>query len=615
MNDHEKTKEQLIQELEALRGRVERYRQISEAAFEGIAVSEQGVLVDANPQLAAMLGYEPEEMIGKPVEHFVAPESLALVREHIRRGFDEPYEHYVKRKDNSIFPVEVYGRSTSWKGLTARITALRDISERKQAEETLRRQHEVILKNQEDLEMERLRYQDLFEFAPDSYLVTTPEGVILEANQESAKLLGIEQAKLIGKTLFGFVLKEDHHLFINLVEALREKNQGRLEDWELRLHPRKGEIFPASATIAPIRNYDYGLAGIRWLIRDLTERKRTIDALRESEERLSFVLEGSQLGFWDWDIESGKVSRNSLWAEMLGYTLPEIEFTIKQWTDLHHPDDQANAWQAIQDHLEGRTPKYRTEYRMRTKCGQYKWILDQAMIVKHDAHGKPLRMSGTHTDITEGKRVEEKIKHSLEEKELLLKEIHHRVKNNLMIISSILSLQSAAMPDPAIQEIFRECENRVKTMSRIHTQLYQSGNLAQINFADYLQELGLDLFRSYQVRADTISLNLKIEDFTPAINTAIPLGLIVNELFTNAIKYAFSGGRKGEIRVSLKKDNSQNVLTVADNGIGLPEDFDLPRAQSLGLQMVTALVQQLDGTLEIKRDMGTVWSITFPGEE
>ncbi|MBN8656713.1 MAG: diguanylate cyclase [Anaerolineae bacterium] len=138
----------------------------------------------------------------------------------------------------------------------------------------------------------------------------------------------------------------------------------------------------------------------------LQRNMRSTQTLRESEERLKFVLEGSQLGYWDWDIKTGAVRRNEQWARMLGYTLEEIEASVKQWTDLHHPDDREKAWKSINDHLEGRTSEHKAEYRMRTRDGAYKWILDQARIVERDAEGNPLRMSGTHTDITDRKRIE-----------------------------------------------------------------------------------------------------------------------------------------------------------------------------------------------------------------
>ncbi len=147
---------------------------------------------------------------------------------------------------------------------------------------------------------------------------------------------------------------------------------------------------------------------------DITERKQAEDQLRESEERLALVMEGSQLGYWDWNIETGTVHRNTRWAEMLGYTLEEIELNVRQWTDLHHPDDREAAWKSIQDHLDGKTPAHRIEYRMLANDGQYKWILDQARVVKRASDGKPLRMSGTHTDITERKQAEEKLRESEE---------------------------------------------------------------------------------------------------------------------------------------------------------------------------------------------------------
>ena len=139
---------------------------------------------------------------------------------------------------------------------------------------------------------------------------------------------------------------------------------------------------------------------------DVTERKRAEEELRESEERLQLVMEGCQLGYWDWNIEKNEVRRNTHWATMLGYTLQEIESNVKQWTDLHHPDDREAAWRSITDHLEGKTAAHRIEYRMLAKDGQYKWILDQARVVKCDAKGKPLRMCGTHTDVTERKLAE-----------------------------------------------------------------------------------------------------------------------------------------------------------------------------------------------------------------
>ena len=187
---------------------------------------------------------------------------------------------------------------------------------------------------------------------------------------------------------------------------------------EDRFDRADGSVYWVKWEIHPWFDRTGNIGGIVIFSEDITERKYAEQSLRDSEERLELVMEGSQLGYWDWNIETGQVHRNARWAEMLGYTLEEIELSVKQWTDLHHPDDRARAWQSVQDHLEGRAPAHRCEYRMLAKDGQYKWILDQARVVKRDANGKPLRMSGTHTDITERKRAED----SLRENEASLRE-------------------------------------------------------------------------------------------------------------------------------------------------------------------------------------------------
>lgn len=225
------------------------------------------------------------------------------------------------------------------------------------------------------------------------------------------------------------------------------------------------------------------------------------------------------------------------------------------------------------------------------------------------------RMVGVVQDITERKRAEEQILTSLKEKEVLLKEIHHRVRNNLTTIASILSLQAPYLEDFKAREIFRECENRVRTMSKIHTNLFQSKDLAHINFGFYLQELSQELFLSYQINPEAVAFETDIGNISLNINTALPLGLLLTELMTNALKYAFPAGRKGKLRVGLQQEDHQMVLTVSDDGIGFPEYLDFQNTKSLGLQLVMGLVRQLQGTIEMTRKEGTAFRILFPPEK
>lgn len=215
-------------------------------------------------------------------------------------------------------------------------------------------------------------------------------------------------------------------------------------------------------------------------------------------------------------------------------------------------------------------------------------------------------------EITERVRAEAKIKASLKEKEILLQEIHHRVKNNLQVISSLLNLQSQGIQDTKTLEIFQESQNRIRSMALIHEKLYRSQDLARVDFAEYIRNLASFLIRSYRSRA--VRLDLRAGDVFLSIDNAVPCGLIVNELISNALKHAFVDGREGEIRVILRQANDHQVqLIVGDNGVGLPTDVDYMNTGSLGLQLVDMLVQQLDGTLEIRNNVGAEFEITFAG--
>lgn len=210
-------------------------------------------------------------------------------------------------------------------------------------------------------------------------------------------------------------------------------------------------------------------------------------------------------------------------------------------------------------------------------------------------------------DVTERKQVEEARK-----KDLLLREIHHRVKNNLQVISSLLYLQSRRVNDRNVVEMFNESSNRVKSMTLIHQKLYQSKDTATINFGEYIRDLIDALFLSYGVDRQTVALKLNIENAVLSIDTAIPCGLIINEIISNSLKYAFPEGKQGQISVTLQRENGTKfILVVGDNGVGLPQDLDFRNTTSLGLKLVTTLVEQLGGTIELNRQGGTEFTITF----
>lgn len=220
------------------------------------------------------------------------------------------------------------------------------------------------------------------------------------------------------------------------------------------------------------------------------------------------------------------------------------------------------------------------------------------------------RVHGLHKAV-QHRQAERKIEAALKEKEALLKEIHHRVKNNLQIISSLLNLQANSIEDEKIAGLFQESQNRVRLMSMIHEKLYQSHDLGHVNLGDYIQELCRYLIRSYEIETDSVNLIVDIQDIVLEIDTAVSCGLIVNELVSNSLKYAFPEGRSGVIEIkSLAIAEGYFSIIYTDNGIGLPLSLDVQNSKTLGLQLVSSLCEQIGGDLEITRSAGTEFRLT-----
>lgn len=219
-------------------------------------------------------------------------------------------------------------------------------------------------------------------------------------------------------------------------------------------------------------------------------------------------------------------------------------------------------------------------------------------------------------DISERKRAEAQIEQSLHEKEVLLKEIHHRVKNNLQVITSLINLQTEQIEDGKMRDVFRESQNRIRTMALIHEKLYQSQDLARIDFGEYVQNLVNMLLRSYRSQGAGVEVVYLVDGVWLPVDTAVPCGLILNELVSNCLKHAFVDGRRGCVTIQLHTlPNGEYQLAVADNGVGIPPDYDQKMSTSLGMMLVQTLVAQLAGTISVSGEDGTTVTITFPGKK
>jgi PAS domain S-box len=322
--------------------------------------------------------------------------------------------------------------------------------------------------------------------------------------------------------------------------------------------------------------------------------------------------------------------------EMTGYTKQDLLSGKISWEEMIIPEDRSVIFENRKK-LKSSTDFFiESEYRICAKNEEIKWVREiiQKISGESESSGK---FQGLVYDITERKMAEETLEKI---DKIRIKEVHHRIKNNLQVISSLLSLQAEKFEDKEVIEAFRESQNRVASIAMIHEELHESESTDALDFADYLRKLTTDLFSSYNVGNRNINLKLNLEQVYLDMNTAIPLGIIVNELISNSLKHAFPAGNGGEININFCRSktfaakydlsgpdndcpdgedytNSSSfryILTVADNGRGIPEEIDFKNADSLGLQLVNILVEQINGCIKLKRSQGTEYIICFSNE-
>jgi diguanylate cyclase (GGDEF)-like protein/PAS domain S-box-containing protein len=367
---------------------------------------ETGVILDANQAAINFYGYSKLELCGMSIQEIntLPPEQVVAERQKALQAERNYFIFPHKLASGEERMVEVHSSPIALQDKQALFSIIHDITDHRQVDEELRQSEE--------------RYRTLFNNMMDGIYSSTHAGKFVDVNPAMVKMFGYSSREEmlevdIKKDLYFAPEERGSHILDTGQEEtevyrMRRKDGSEIwvEDHGHYVHDKQGNIL-----------YHEGM------LRDVTARKQADEIIRESEERLAAVVEGSQLGYSDWNIQTGEVRRNQRWAGMLGYTLKEIETTYQQWQDLLHPDDRAAALQAMQDHLDGKTPIHRDEYRLRAKDGGYHWILDQGKIIEYDLQGRPLRMTATHTDITARKEAEAELRQAKEAIEVAHQEL------------------------------------------------------------------------------------------------------------------------------------------------------------------------------------------------
>lgn len=341
------------------------------------------------------------------------------------------------------------------------------------------------------------------------------------------------------------------------------------------------------------------------------QKKFDEEKIKEQTAKLRAIIESSSHLFWTYEKDKGLTTFNQNYSDAI-FDLYGKRPNLVQGEKVrpqNSPKELYSFWdEKYKEALTGKKVEFITS---RTNKKGTRIIRDVFLNPIFDENNNVSEVSGIAHDITEKTIAEEQLKESLKEKEILLKEVHHRVKNNLQVISSILNLQSSYVKEESTLNILKESQNRIKSMAFIHESLYQTNDFSQINFSEYVISLSQNLVHSYEVFDNFVNLKLQVKDVSLNLDQSIPCGLLINELISNALKYAFPNNKKGTITIALAEKDNKVYLNVKDNGVGLPNNIDYRDTDSLGLQLVMTLTEQLDGTIELDNTKGANYSITF----
>jgi len=614
----------------ALRESEKRYRMLFDHSTDAIILSDPrdgGKILSANPAACRLLGWAEEELIGKGCDAMFDLQDKApsdLLDEFISSGSARALLTY-SRRDGTTFPGELSTASfTDSNGEPRIVIIIRDVTVRKKAEEALikaygslenkvkertaelEETYKALLENERRLsEAQKMAHIGVWDWD----LVTDE----MYWSDEMYRIFGLNPQQI--GSAYQEVLSRTHpddrdYVDNAVIEALKGKpfdidHRVMLSDWEEHTVHTQGEVVFDEKN-SPVR--------MRGTVQDITESKKA----EEKIKILADAVESSDDAIITESLDGSIISWNKGAEQIYGYSAQEI---LGKNSAVFEPENLKGEIKQLIEKIKKREKirRYRT---LRVRKDGARINVSVTLSPIFDASGELVAVSAIARDITERIKAEEALAKIEDARK---KEIHHRIKNNLQVISSLLDLQAEKFsykkiaPTAEILEAFRESQNRVISMSLIHEELYKGKGNDTLDFSAYLQKLAKNLFKTYSIKSKNIRLCTYLEENASFdMDTAVPLGIIVNELVSNSLKHAFRNRYGGEIRIQLRREEVNDEiheslfsLAISDNGNGIPENMELGRTESLGLQLVSILVDQLDGKIEIKREQGTQFRITF----
>lgn len=578
-----------------------RFSDIIENTQDAVVSNDlEGRVLSWNRGAEEIYGYSESETMGKNVEMFTPPGcdyELPSILKMLKDGeMVRNYPTLGLRKDGSIINVSltVSPINDSNRDIKGVSIISRDVTPEKKAEKELK-------------ESEK-RYRLLVEKAQVGILLIDQDGKIIDINPKFLEMCGSRS--------------EDVSRRVNLLRTPEVVKSGFSGDFkrcletgedvssEHRYLSQWGKETYSQFHLNPIKDEDGEVVNVLATFSDITYRKKMEEALKESEEKFREVFNNANDAFYLHEVIDGMPGRyievNDVSCSMLGYRREELLEMTPQDVSSEDSDEIGSMMTEL---LKEGSKTFESEH------------------LTHDGDRIPVEVSShcfklrnkdvivsVARDITQWKEAEKIVHDSLKEKELLLREIHHRVKNNLMIISSLLNLQSIQINDTEVLKMIKDSQSRARSMAVLHEKLYNSSDLKRINFGEYIESITEYLFNTYSTN-NHVSLKMDVEYLMLDINTCLPLGLIVNELVSNSLKYAFPKGMNGCVTVRFHRSPENYILEVEDDGVGLPEDMDIEQADSMGMKLVSNFTKQLNGEMELIMKNGTCFRIKFNEEE